>query len=181
MIKRKKRQKKRADKKRVGVEKNSLPGDEAIIRRASEIAGPLCAAEGMELVCVECASGPGGAMVRFYIDKPGGVTIDDCACISRRMSDIMDVTMDGVMELLGLEVSSPGPNRPLGKESDFERFKGNAVRVKFRFPNGEKFKKKRHETVQGILIGMSGENVEINLNDKSIAIPFNDIIRARLV
>ena len=173
--------KKRAHIKNAGSGQNILFDDDEIMRRTSEIAGPLCASEGVELVCVEGANGVGGRVIRVYIDKPGGVTIDDCARINRQLNDILDVSMDGVMERRGLEVSSPGQNRPLSKESDFERFKGESARVKFRVRDEEKFKNIRHKTVKGTVIGMSGENIEINVNKKPVTIRLDDIIRARLV
>ncbi|MEA3429440.1 MAG: ribosome maturation factor RimP [Thermodesulfobacteriota bacterium] len=143
------------------------------------MAQPLCEVEGMELVHVECRQESSGIIIRLYIDRPGGVTLDDCVHINRQMNNFMDVdSEESDFESIGpynLEVSSPGPNRPLGERVDFEMFKGQIAEIKTSKPveGQKKFK--------GILLGMSEETVEILSNDKTIAIPFQEITRARLV
>ncbi len=150
-----------------------------IISRIKELAQPLCEVEGMELVHVECQRESAGMIIRLYIDRPGGVTLDDCVHISRQMNNFMDVDLnESDFQSTGpynLEVSSPGPNRPLGEKVDFERFKGQIAEIKTSKPveGQKKFK--------GILLGMSEETVELLSNDKTIAIPFQEITRARLV
>lgn len=150
-----------------------------IVSRIKELAQPLCEVEGMELVHVECQRESAGMIIRLYIDRPGGVTLDDCVHISRQMNNFMDVDLkESDFDSIGsynLEVSSPGPNRPLGEKVDFERFKGQVAEIKTLKPveGQKKFK--------GVLLGMSEETVELLSNDKTIAIPFQEITRARLV
>jgi ribosome maturation factor RimP len=149
--------------------------------RIRKLAEPLCEIEGIELVHAEAQQGPDGSVIRVYIDRPqgGGVTIEDCVHISRKLSEAMDVYISGPdMENIGpynLEVSSPGPNRPLGKKSDFKKFKGQRVEIKTeKFIDGQK-------RFKGVLSGISEENVNLLINSRNIDIPFQEIIRARLI
>jgi ribosome maturation factor RimP len=141
------------------------------IRRIAE---PLCEAEGIELVHAEYQREAGGRVLRLYIDKPGGVMLDDCVHISRQLGDLLDVSFEN-MEPYNLEVSSPGPDRPLGKKSDFERFQGNLVKIRtIRQIEGRK-------NFRGILSGTAGDRVSLLIDDKTVSIPFQEITRARLV
>lgn len=129
--------------------------------------------EGMELVNVEYTSGPGGRILRLTIDKPGGVTIDDCVDISRTVSDILDVH-DPITDSYNLEVSSPGINRPLVKPADFERFSGEKVFVKTEVP----FHARRR--FKGILRGRRDDAAVVETSDETFLIPFEIIAKARL-
>ncbi len=82
------------------------------------IAEPLCLSEGLELVHIEFQREQAGRTLRLFLDKPGGVTLDDCVNISRQLSDLLDVSLDEETPPYNLEVSSPGVPRPLGKISD---------------------------------------------------------------
>ncbi|MCP4345909.1 MAG: ribosome maturation factor RimP [Desulfobacterales bacterium] len=166
------------------------------------IVEPLCEAEGMELVHVEYQRETGGRVLRIYIDGPGGVTLDDCVGISRQLSDLLDVSSEGSgeeNEPYSLEVSSPGPERPLGKESDFERFKGSMAKIKTAPSDGtDNSRPQKQKTYKGVLLGISGtpqisgqiseqnsQSSEIFVNllvsKETVLIPFREIIRARLV
>jgi len=92
--------------------------------------------------------------LRIFIDKPGGVTIDDCERISRAVEKILD-EKDPIEQSYILEVSSPGIDRPLKKDSDFEKYKGSMVDVKLYKPQD-----KRKEFT-GILDGLLDENIVI--------------------
>lgn len=96
--------------------------------RIREIAERVAAREGLELVHVEIAGGH-NPVLRVYIDKPGGVTIDDCSSVSERISLILDVE-DPIPRRYTLEVASPGLDRGLYKESDYERFAGLPSHIK---------------------------------------------------
>jgi ribosome maturation factor RimP len=138
-----------------------------------DLAEPVCASEGMELIHVEYGPEKGGRTLRLYIDKPGGVTLDDCAFISHQVGDILDVNLEGSGSY-NLEVSSPGPERPLAKIDDFEKFEGNIVKIKtFRPIDGQK-------KFKGILSGISEGVVTLLIENKTVAIPYQDITRARL-
>ena len=145
-----------------------------IISKVNELAGPLCDAEGIELVYTEYQREPQGMILRIYIDKPGGATVQDCTHVSRQMQDLLDVHLD-MSDNYYLEVSSPGLNRPLGKLSDFVRFKGCQAKIKVVQPiDGQK-------KFTGILSGVLQEAVAIQVGDRIVEIPYQDITRARLV
>ncbi|MBI4634372.1 MAG: ribosome maturation factor RimP [Deltaproteobacteria bacterium] len=93
-----------------------------------QLAEPLLEAEGMELIHVECLRAKSRWLVRIYMDKEGGVTIDDCAEISNQLGDILDVH-DIPPGPYTMEVSSPGLDRPLTRDKDFLKYRGKQVRV----------------------------------------------------
>jgi len=144
-----------------------------VVAKAEKIAQPLCESEGLELVHVEFQRESAGWVLRVYIDKPGGVTLDDCARASRQLGDILDVGLGDVWPY-HLEVSSPGERRPLGKPRDFERFQGHLAVIKTREPiEGQK-------NFKGILQEAEDETVHLLLEDKTVTIPYREIIKARL-
>lgn len=151
---------------------NPVPREE-LIAKVKEFAFPICESKGMELIHVEYQRETGGRVVRVYIDKEGGVTLNDCAWVSRQLSDILDINLDTGWPY-SLEVSSPGANRPLVKPEDFERFKGNMATIKTSVPlEGQK-------NFKGILHGHNDGFVKLNVNDKTVAIPYKEIIKAQL-
>src|SRR3954464_1964191 len=91
---------------------------------------PVVAGMGFELVDVQASNG--GRLLRVFIDKPGGVNVDDCAEVSRQLSRVLPV--EG-FDYERLEVSSPGLDRPLRKEADFARFTGHKADVRMRRPD----------------------------------------------
>ena len=128
----------------------------------------------MELVHVEYQRETAGRTLRLYIDQPGGVSLNDCVNISRQLGDLLDIDLEHLGPY-NLEVSSPGTDRPLGKQSDYERFKGNVARITTNKPiDGQK-------NFKGILSGISDGKVTLAIGDKSVALPFKKITRARLV
>ena len=100
--------------------------------RISEIIEGVVIREGLELVHAELSSGRNSTL-RVYIDKPGGVTLDDCSRVSERLNLILDVE-DPIPNPYTLEVASPGLDRGLYKESDYERFAGLPCHVKLAEP-----------------------------------------------
>ena len=162
--------------KKPGFQESSFTVESRIKIAASvkDLAEPLCESEGAELVYVEYQPESGGMVLRLYIDKPEGVTLDDCIHISRQMGDILDVNLENA-GTYRLEVSSPGPDRPLWKKDDFNRFKGNVARIRTSQPlNGQK-------KFKGVLLGISDEKVILMVDRKNVAISFKEITRARLV
>ena len=108
------------------------------IERVQQIAERVAASSGLELVEVEFRGGGKSRLLRIFIDKPGGVTHEDCANLSREVSTILDVE-DVVPGSYLLEVSSPGLDRKLSRPADFERFTGSRVKVMTREPvNGNR-------------------------------------------
>jgi ribosome maturation factor RimP len=138
-----------------------------------EVVEPVCVAENIEFVHAECITSENGMLVRFYLDKPGGITIDDLTGMSRQFDDLLDVHF-GSLGSFRLEVSSPGLDRPLSKKEHFEKFVENRVKIKI---NG--FIEKRKEFT-GILKNVSPDGVTIDSDNKEFFIEFEQINKARL-
>jgi ribosome maturation factor RimP len=149
--------------------------EKQIADKVWELAENLCESEQIELVYVQYQREPAGRILRVYIDKPEGVGLNDCVHFSRQLSDILDVYLETEAPY-NLEVSSPGTDRPLGRLQDFERFKGNMVKIKSaRAIDGQK-------NFKGVLLGVMNENIKLQAqNNKNVEIPFADIVKARLV
>jgi len=109
-----------------------------------------------------------------YIDKQDGVTVDDCERVSHQISGVLDVE-DPIAGHYLLEVSSPGLDRPLDGARDFERFRGREVRLRLHAAlNGQR-------NFKGLLMGLRGEQVVLEVDGREIELPLRDIDRARLV
>ena len=125
---------------------------------------------GYELVDLEISGR--GKLIRLFIDKPGGVNIDDCALVSEQVSNLLAVEHD--VDYDRLEVSSPGLDRVLKKESDFTRFAGNKVQLKVRVPvDGRK-------NFTGILRGLDKDMVQIETEAGLQGFAMSNIDKARL-
>lgn len=148
---------------------------EDIQEEITKLAEPLLLHEGLELVAVEYKMEEGQWIVRVFIDKEGGVTLGDCAKVSRELGNLLDIK-DIIIHEYNLEVSSPGLDRPLVKEIDFLKNKGKKIKIKV----GEKIDDRRNFT--GILEGIDGDDVilEGEQGDRW-RIPFANIDKARLV
>lgn len=127
----------------------------------AEIARPITDNLSYELVDVEFLKEGANWYLRVYIDKDGGVTLDDCQLVSHQLSDKLD-EIDPITQSYFLEVSSPGLDRPLKKEKDFEKFKGELVEVKlFEGINGRKL-------FEGKLKGLTDGNIIIEDNGQEL-------------
>jgi len=146
-----------------------------VIETAIAHAEPVCADEGMELIHVEYQREATGVVLRLYVDKEGGVDLEDCARLSRQLGDIFDVHLD-MAGAYHLEVSSPGLERPVSKPKDFERFRGKRIRIRLRRPlDGKK-------TITGELMGWDDGMVLVQgAGGGLVRIPHADIGKARLV
>jgi ribosome maturation factor RimP len=94
-----------------------------------ELSEPVAAAEGMEVILVECLKMKSRWVVRLYLDKEGGITLDDCAGVSNQLGDLLDIH-DVPPGPYTLEVSSPGLDRPLDRDRDFLKYRGAEVSVR---------------------------------------------------
>lgn len=147
---------------------------EALRAQVWQLVEPLCAAEGTELVYVEFQREPAGAVLRLYIDKTGGVSLEDCTRISRPVSDLLDVALDEVGPYR-LEVSSPGVDRPLGRAADYQRFTGHEARIRIARPIGDQ------RNFRGILRGVVDGSVRLETRALIVEISLDMITKARLV
>jgi ribosome maturation factor RimP len=143
---------------------------EAIVE---EMAEPIVTELGMELVDTEFKKEGGNWYLRVFIDKPEGITHDDCQAVSQKLSDLLD-EKDPIDQAYFLEVSSPGIERPLKKAEDFDKYIGTLVNISTFAPlNGEK-------SFQGKLEGMEEGNVVLMVNEKRVLIPYDKISSAKL-
>jgi ribosome maturation factor RimP len=129
---------------------------------------------GFELSDLELKIGGQDGLVRLYIDKDGGIEIDDCENVSRQVSAILDVE-DPLPGHYTLEVSSPGLDRTLTKPAHFQRFMGEDIRVKLRFPL------EGRRNFRGALKSADEENIEVEVDGKTHSLPITTIESARLV
>jgi ribosome maturation factor RimP len=156
-----------------GVLKKSKGPSAKLQKTATALVKPVCEAAGMELVLAEFRREPAGRILRLFIDRPGGVTLGDCAHISRQVGDLLDVSMEGIGPY-SLEVSSPGINRPLVKKNDYRRFTGHTARIRLHEPvNGQK-------KFKGTLSAATDETVQIKTETGTVSFDFSQIARARL-
>ncbi len=145
----------------------------------SAIAQPILESMGLELVDIEFGRVGSDAVLRLFIDKEGGVMLDDCAGLSRELSLILDVE-DVIACNYSLEVSSPGLDRPLKKQADYDRFVGRLIKVRTYEPFLDDSGNKR-KTFVGKLDGLVGGVVKISLTEgQTASIPIERVAKANL-
>ena len=150
-----------------------------VVARVTELAEPLAASLGLELAEVEYRQEGRQMVLRLYIDKDGGVTLEDCSAVSRELTEILDVE-DFIQGHYNLEVSSPGLNRPLKKPSDFERYTGRLVKIRTFEPLADDAGNMR-KTFLGELLGLSDSIVRLKLNEgQTASIPLGKVAKANL-
>jgi ribosome maturation factor RimP len=134
---------------------------------------PLLARMGYELVELEYGYGRAHALLRLYIDREGGVGLDDCARVSREVSSLLDVE-DPIPSAFTLEVSSPGFDRVLRTQAHFGRFVGSRVFVELKEPRAGR----RRYT--GTLLGVDASGIALEVDEQQVAVAFSEIGKARL-
>jgi ribosome maturation factor RimP len=139
-----------------------------------ELFEPVVTGLGFDLIEIEHFPNPKHGVLRLYIDKEGGVNVDDCSSVSRQISALIDVE-DPVSGQFNLEVSSPGSDRPLRRLKDFQRFTGSLVKLKTVMPlDGQRnFKGRMLEANEDVLV--------IETDSEEISLPMNAIEKARIV
>ena len=143
-----------------------------------QLAEPVAASEGMELIHVECLKMHSRWVFRLFLDREDGVTLDDCTTVSNQLGDILDVHELSQGPYV-LEVSSPGLDRPISRDSDFEKFQGAQVKIKTHIKiDGSK-------NFQGKLVDFVDEDgrktVHVDVDGKIYSIPKVEIAKANLV
>jgi ribosome maturation factor RimP len=145
-----------------------------VVARVRDLAEPILADLGLELVDIEFRRETQGWVLRLYMDRPGGVTLQDCQRVSEELGDHLDVE-DVIDHAYHLEVSSPGLDRPLTRDADFLTFAGKAARITTREAVGGQ------KNFHGRLAGLTEDAVLMDLPDgRRVAIPRGFIARARL-
>ena len=146
-------------------------------QKTEQLLLPIMEEHQFELVDVEFVKEAGNWFLRAYIDKPGGIGVDDCETVSRRLSDLLD-EQDFIEESYILEVSSPGLGRPLKKDKDLERSIGESVDVRlFRAID-------RQKEFTGILKAWDKDTVTLEFEDEATLVierPNIALIRLRLI
>lgn len=150
-----------------------------VVDIVKEAVSPIIDEQNFELVDIEFLKEGKNWFLRLYVDKPGGIDIEDCAWVSEKVSDLLDeMDPDPIPQAYFLEVSSPGAERPLKSDQDLENAIGQYVHLSYyQQVEGEKF----HE---GTLLSVTEEDVSIEIRiktrTKTIEIPRDKIAKARL-
>lgn len=145
-----------------------------VLEKVREMAQAIARFENMELVHLEMKREGAGYILRVFIDSERGVTLDDCSRVSRQLSAQLDVD-DPIEHQYTLEVSSPGLDRPLFTDRDYERFAGRQVRISTFGPiDGRR-------NFLGRLLGLAGGDIRLALDEgREITIPRDQVAKARL-
>lgn len=145
-----------------------------LVDKVYKLMEPITGELDVELVDVEFLKEAGQYILRVFIDQPGGVTLDDCQTVSRRLSNILD-KQDLIANAYILEVSSPGIDRPLKKPADFIRFAGRNVDLSTYTPTYQDQKKFTAE-----LVGLEKDIVVLLIDGQQLKIPRDQIAKIRL-
>ena len=128
--------------------------------------------QGLGYELVDFETSPRARLLRVFIDSPKGITIDDCAAVSNHLTRLFAVEN---IDYDRLEVSSPGLDRPLKKQADFERFAGQEAQLRMRMPiNGQR-------NFTGVLAGVSDGVLHLTGSEAAYELPLEQIDKARLV
>ena len=146
-----------------------------VIDRIREIAVQVAESAGLELVEAQLLGGGRHRVVRLFIDKPEGVTHEDCQGVSHNVGEILDAEDLIAGQEYTLEVSSPGVDRPLLKAKDYERFLGQKVKIQLK----EAIEK--HKTFSGKIASFDGERVTLEIApEQTMVVALSDIDKANL-
>ena len=143
----------------------------SLLDQIQEIIGRIAASEGVELVDIEYKPGPHRALFRVFIDKEGGVTLNDCENVSRQLGAVLDV-QDVIQSAYVLEVSSPGLDRPLRTDRDYRRAIGRQVKVNLADEADKSLQ------ISGKLLEISDQEIVLEERGKNRKVPRSLIKRA---
>jgi len=155
---------------------------QTLIEQLSAVIVPILESMSMELVDLEYKHEGRDWFLRIFIDKEGGVTLDDCADVSREVGAVLEVE-ELIRTAYRLEVSSPGIDRPLKKVKDFERFSGSLVKVKTYESLDPDQRGHARKTFVGTLLGIENGMVRIEQTDKKggvVEFPLEGIAKANI-
>lgn len=143
-------------------------------RKLNDLLQPLVEELGYEFVGLEYSGATKNAVLRIYIDRDGGIDLDDCTRVSREVAALLDVE-DPIRGQYNLEISSPGLDRPLFTPEQFSRFAGEEVAVNLYAPQEGRRKFK------GSILGAENETVRLQIDGEEVRLDFANIAKARLV
>lgn len=144
--------------------------EERVEAMAREVASPL----GLTVVDVELTRRGRQPVLKVILDRPGGVQLDECSRVSEELSRMLDIE-DPIVGSYLLEVSSPGLDRVLRRDREFEYFRGRVIRVRTFAPVEGK------REFQGVLLGLEEGRVELEMDGQRVLIPREQVAKAQLV
>jgi ribosome maturation factor RimP len=146
---------------------------EKLQQEVRQVIEPILESQGFELVDLEYQRESQGWVLRIYLDREGGVSLDDCAGISHEVGAVLEVK-DLIPSAYILEVSSPGLTRPLKKPEDFNKFRNQMVKIKLYEPlDGRR-------NFKGTLLGLEGDRVRVEVEQRVYELPLQRIAKANL-
>lgn len=146
---------------------------ENLLQEVRQVVEPILESQGLELVDLEYQRESRGWVLRIYLDREGGVSLDDCAGVSHEVGAVLEVK-DLIPSAYILEVSSPGLTRPLKKPEDFNKFRNQMVKIKLYEPlDGRK-------NFKGTLLGLEGDRVRVEVEQQVYELPLQRIAKANL-
>lgn len=153
-----------------------------VIDRVNALLQPILVEMGLELTDLEYVREGRDSTLRVFIDKEGGVTLDDCAALSRELGTVLEVE-DVIQAAYRLEVSSPGLDRPLKTQKDYERFVGSLVKIKTYEKLDPDQRGHERKTFVGKLLGFENGLISLEQNDKKggvVVLPLAAIAKSNL-
>ncbi|WP_066635284.1 ribosome maturation factor RimP [Desulfolucanica intricata] len=144
-----------------------------VVNLVEELVAPIASRNGVELVDVEYTKEGSQWYLRVFLDKPGGINLDDCQAVSQELSELLD-KKDPIPQAYTLEVSSSGLDRPLKKPSDYERFRGHKIELTTYAPLDGKKK------FSGRLKGLEEKGIVLHIDGAEYVIPVEQVASARL-
>ncbi len=144
------------------------------IAQLNKLFAPVVEGMGFEFVGLEYLSGSSPAILRFYIDHEQGITVDNCAAVSRQISSVLDVE-DPITGEYTLEVSSPGMDRPLFIAEHYQQFLGERIKCKLRMPQDGR------RNFTGKLLEANEEKIVLSIDNDEFELFIDDIEKANIV
>jgi ribosome maturation factor RimP len=146
---------------------------DSLIKEVHETVEPVIQSQGLELIDVEYQREAQGWVLRIYLDREGGITVEDCAEASRELGTILEVR-DLIPNRYVLEVSSPGLTRPLKKPEDFNKYQNRSVKIRLSSPL------EGRRNFKGKLLGLREDKVRLESERQIYEIPIQNIAKANL-
>ena len=146
---------------------------EPVIQEVYKTIEPILQSQGLELIDVEYKREAQGWVLRIYLDREGGITVEDCAEVSRELGTILEVR-DLIPNRYVLEVSSPGLTRSLKKPGDFNKYQNRSVKIKLFLPL------EGRRNFKGKLLGLKEDKVCVESERRIYEIPMQNIAKANL-
>ncbi len=146
--------------------------DDSLVPMVRELAEPILQARQLELVELTCHAAGGQMAVRLLVDKVGGVTIQECAHANRQIAQALE-SAGTIQGHYTIEVSSPGLDRPLASQRDFERALGEDLHMEVQAPDG------RTQELQGMLLAVQPDGIVLKTESGNLVLPMGHIRRAK--